>query len=348
MSDRMQYLQSVIKFCDENTTQHKNDDDTIIASKGHIKGNIPWNKGNTSIKIETKKTPLINLKLVRQRYGLRKDYLISKLNVSEQEYEDLENFIIRMTDQQYFALTILCNNSLRKFISTERQAEIIRSNEEYRRSYESGVKICKRIPQIDELLDRYTAIDNNRIKSNITNKQMKEYDKYVKNAELQNKEIIAKFLKIQNKIDKIEEIIDANKVSKNTTECNIIKPSKVPDKLKDIEDKLFQIPTYDDKDKCTGIYFLLDFNCNIVYIGKSIDVFTRIKQHRKEKVKVWCHQLFLPVDEKHVNDYEAYYINKIRPIYNKVIPHSIDITSKSQEKIDKRINKTWVKYGINN
>jgi hypothetical protein len=73
------------------------------------------------------------------------------------------------------------------------------------------------------------------------------------------------------------------------------------------------------------IYFMKDDKDNILYIGKTTNLKTRISQHfnkeeceiRKWKQEVKCIELLYfdnPID---MSIYEIYYINKYNPIYNK-------------------------------
>ena len=68
-----------------------------------------------------------------------------------------------------------------------------------------------------------------------------------------------------------------------------------------------------------GIYFLIEDN-EIVYIGKSIDVKKRLKQHADYSEKLFNRIFFVQCDKNELNKLEAYYILKFRPKYNIAIP----------------------------
>lgn len=72
---------------------------------------------------------------------------------------------------------------------------------------------------------------------------------------------------------------------------------------------------YSDTSRICGIYFLFKGN-DIIYIGQSVDVFSRIGQHRRAHVDfeyfsfVWC-------DKMDLNSTELNYILYYNPILNK-------------------------------
>ena len=72
----------------------------------------------------------------------------------------------------------------------------------------------------------------------------------------------------------------------------------------------------------SGIYFLLNDD-EIVYVGISEDVYTRIAKHRKEGKKKFNRvTVFQVEDEKLRSDLEVEYIVHLAPKYNKNIPRS--------------------------
>jgi hypothetical protein len=68
-----------------------------------------------------------------------------------------------------------------------------------------------------------------------------------------------------------------------------------------------------------GVYFLLDCE-EIVYVGKSVDVRNRLKQHSDNLNKVWNRYFFIRCDREELDRLEAYYILRFRPKYNIAIP----------------------------
>lgn len=67
-----------------------------------------------------------------------------------------------------------------------------------------------------------------------------------------------------------------------------------------------------------GIYFLT-FNCEIVYIGQSVNVLARIGCHISEGSKKFNNVYFLPVPKGDLTELERKYIHEIKPVYNKEI-----------------------------
>lgn len=65
-----------------------------------------------------------------------------------------------------------------------------------------------------------------------------------------------------------------------------------------------------------GIYFLIDRG-EIVYVGQSIDVFKRIRDHRQEGYKIWDRFSMIPVRKEKLTEVERWYILHFRPRYNK-------------------------------
>jgi excinuclease UvrABC nuclease subunit len=72
-----------------------------------------------------------------------------------------------------------------------------------------------------------------------------------------------------------------------------------------------------------GIYFLLWMD-EIVYVGQSVDVRTRIDQHtvgdERHEVKNFNRYFFIQCEPEELNRLEAYYILKFRPKYNIAVP----------------------------
>jgi hypothetical protein len=68
-----------------------------------------------------------------------------------------------------------------------------------------------------------------------------------------------------------------------------------------------------------GVYFLLRQD-TIVYVGQSINVLTRIADHKREGIKNFDRIFVVQCSAVELNHLEALYIDKFRPIHNTVIP----------------------------
>lgn len=91
-----------------------------------------------------------------------------------------------------------------------------------------------------------------------------------------------------------------------------------------------------------GIYFLIKDN-KIVYVGQSVNIFKRIKNHKRTKDFDYYNYILLPeVSDNRLNDVEMKYIAAFSPKYNKQIAGSdlfeylfdlskINIDSKNQK-----------------
>lgn len=64
-----------------------------------------------------------------------------------------------------------------------------------------------------------------------------------------------------------------------------------------------------------GLYILYEKD-NIVYIGKSENIKSRVNQHKKDKIFDSV-QSILFIDNANIDIYEPYLINKYKPKYNK-------------------------------
>ena len=67
--------------------------------------------------------------------------------------------------------------------------------------------------------------------------------------------------------------------------------------------------------KESGIYVLYDDE-EIVYIGKSTNIYNRIQQHKKDKVFTSVKSIIFK-EEGNIDLYEPYLIKKYKPKYNK-------------------------------
>lgn len=89
-------------------------------------------------------------------------------------------------------------------------------------------------------------------------------------------------------------------------------------KIKELE-KIKYLKKY-EINRDIGIYFLIDnseIKNKIVYVGQSkTSIYSRLKQHLKEKV--FTDVYFLEIPENEIDAKELYYIKKLRPKYNVV------------------------------
>ena len=91
--------------------------------------------------------------------------------------------------------------------------------------------------------------------------------------------------------------------------AGIKKPKVIPNELIKHSEELVEFPM------CTPscVYFLLD-NIEIVYIGQSINLATRISQHML--VKDFNKVLYLPVPQENLLSVERFFIEHLTPKYN--------------------------------
>jgi hypothetical protein len=82
------------------------------------------------------------------------------------------------------------------------------------------------------------------------------------------------------------------------------------------------LPLFELNEYCIGgVYFLFNKKNELVYVGKSQDIFFRLKTHRAENKKDFytCRFMSMPnykTDTEKVKFYERFFINKFLPIYN--------------------------------
>lgn len=76
-----------------------------------------------------------------------------------------------------------------------------------------------------------------------------------------------------------------------------------------------QLTDYSLKNKKIGIYFLLQ-NDIIVYVGKALNIFSRIRQHLKSD-KIFNKVYYLEFQKKDLDTKENEFIGKFIPLYNK-------------------------------
>jgi hypothetical protein len=77
------------------------------------------------------------------------------------------------------------------------------------------------------------------------------------------------------------------------------------------------------EDLC-GVYFLLDDDGRVVYVGQSVFMFSRIAAHSRDKKfsRVMC----ISCDFAELDAMESHYINKFRPKYNGKYPNGCMIS----------------------
>lgn len=65
-----------------------------------------------------------------------------------------------------------------------------------------------------------------------------------------------------------------------------------------------------------GIYFLIGEG-EIVYVGQSVDIFKRLREHVQGRYKKWDRFSMIPVRQEKLTEVETWYIQHFRPKYNK-------------------------------
>jgi len=131
-------------------------------------------------------------------------------------------------------------------------------------------------------------------KANIAIREAERRDAYERRFLLRNEiEKLESKLNSLKKIDKMNEI--ANKVSGNTLlrENEIVAVSKPWQQF-------------------IGVYFLID-NGKIVYVGQSVNVYSRIAQHHQKKFDSFA---VLPCQKTELDVLESLYIHVLRPLLN--------------------------------
>jgi hypothetical protein len=87
-------------------------------------------------------------------------------------------------------------------------------------------------------------------------------------------------------------------------------------------EEILSLPDNVDGERCDppGLYFLIA-NCEIVYIGKSYGIGTRVTQHWQERLyrkgsKKWDAERYLIAED--YDFWESRYINALQPKFNKI------------------------------
>lgn len=96
----------------------------------------------------------------------------------------------------------------------------------------------------------------------------------------------------------------------------LISKQRLVEWLSGVEETPDQLPRGVEKiETITGIYFLLNDEGRVVYVGKSINVHRRLDEHRKSD-KHFSDVRVLRCPESKLSSLEAQYIREFRPIYN--------------------------------
>jgi excinuclease UvrABC nuclease subunit len=99
--------------------------------------------------------------------------------------------------------------------------------------------------------------------------------------------------------------------------------------------------------KVTGIYFLIH-GSEVVYVGQSVDIYSRISQHSKDVLKTFDSFSILECPAEHLGILEAHYIFKFHPLLNTTFP--TNHAYKSFTQLKKLLNvsapalKLWMKF----
>ncbi len=99
--------------------------------------------------------------------------------------------------------------------------------------------------------------------------------------------------------------------------------------------------------KITGIYFLINGK-EIVYVGQSLDIHSRITQHNKDILKTFDSFSILECPAEYLSILEAHYIFKFHPFLNSTLP--TNHAYKSFNQVKKLFNvsapalKLWMKF----
>lgn len=101
----------------------------------------------------------------------------------------------------------------------------------------------------------------------------------------------------------------------------------------------------------SGIYFLINEEDEIVYIGQSVNVISRVDEHRRGVMGAhFCRILFLPIDNasKPLLEYvEAKFIERIRPQLNKQITPPRAKALKAPKHVSKILQHLHSTYRLN-
>ncbi len=92
-------------------------------------------------------------------------------------------------------------------------------------------------------------------------------------------------------------------------------------------DYVFNLQEVDSSTWAAGIYFVIDKDNNIIYVGQSVDIRQRISQHRWDKFRNGERFLWKERDRNAFGsklEEEAYWISILQPVYNRTIKTKIN------------------------
>ena len=92
----------------------------------------------------------------------------------------------------------------------------------------------------------------------------------------------------------------------------------VQDRLTLPEDELFahELPA----DPMCGIYFLLDSDDRVLYVGQSRDILARLTAHRRAREIAFARCVYQPFEQEELERAEGFYIHRFKPPHNVKIP----------------------------
>ena len=73
-------------------------------------------------------------------------------------------------------------------------------------------------------------------------------------------------------------------------------------------------------DHVCGVYFLIHDGA-IVYVGQSKNVLFRLAEHRRDDVKLFQSFYFIECKASELDNLEALYIQKFKPVHNTIMPY---------------------------
>jgi len=87
------------------------------------------------------------------------------------------------------------------------------------------------------------------------------------------------------------------------------------DKFAEVESLIGELPKLVERDPICCIYFLVRSG-EVVYVGQTSDLVTRIRSHRSEGTKQFDFARYLVMDEETLNNAEKYFFELFEPVYN--------------------------------
>ena len=107
---------------------------------------------------------------------------------------------------------------------------------------------------------------------------------------------------LQQKIHEVTHILAFDKVSVKLTNATLLTKEEI------IAGKVGLPST-------TGIYFLIK-DCEVVYVGQSVSIATRVRTHMQEDYKDFNYYAYIECKQEHLNIMESLYIHSLRPPLN--------------------------------